>query len=118
MRFGFFMNFIILILKKWVHHHLVFLISRGFCFGLSDGTIPNDTHLADHPNTFAISYGRYNCRLHGISHDFEWPLDSIKPEWNGPGDVSGCGLVLSPTNKLTIFFTLNGILMGSSRIVV
>jgi hypothetical protein len=25
---------------------------------------------------------------------------------------------LSPTNKLTIFFTLNGILMGSSRIVV
>jgi hypothetical protein len=35
-----------------------------------------------------------------------------EPEWNGPGDVFGCGLLMSPQNKLSIFFTENGILIG------
>jgi hypothetical protein len=45
-------------------------------------------------------------------HRFEWPNRAIKPEWNGQGDVIGCGLVLKPANELSMFFTLNGILMG------
>jgi hypothetical protein len=37
----------------------------------------------------------------------------IKPKWNGPGDVVGCGvLVVKPENELAIFFTLNGTLLG------
>jgi hypothetical protein len=31
---------------------------------------------------------------------------------NGTEDVVGCGLLLNPNNKLFIFFTVNGILMG------
>jgi hypothetical protein len=45
-------------------------------------------------------------------HYFQWPNDAIKPEWNGIGDVFGCGLMLNFANKLSIFFTGNGILMG------
>jgi hypothetical protein len=37
---------------------------------------------------------------------------AIKPTLHGCGDVFGCGLVLSTDNKLAIFFTTNGILMG------
>jgi hypothetical protein len=54
------------------------------------------------------------CLLSGHEHFFEWPAGAIKPKWFGYGcrDVYGCGLVLSPDNKLAIFFTTNGILMG------
>jgi hypothetical protein len=31
---------------------------------------------------------------------------------NGPGNVAGCGLLLNPSNELSIFFTWNGILRG------
>jgi hypothetical protein len=50
-------------------------------------------------------------------HPFEWANDAIKPKRNGKGkgDVYGCGLLLNSMNKLAIFFTLNGILMGQSR---
>jgi hypothetical protein len=33
-------------------------------------------------------------------------------EQNVQGSVFGCGLLMDPDNKLTIFFTLNGILLG------
>jgi hypothetical protein len=52
------------------------------------------------------------CSVSGKEHTFEWPNGSIKPTWNGQGDVVGCGLVLNPNNQLAIFFTGNGILMG------
>jgi hypothetical protein len=61
------------------------------------------------PNSYAISNGSDFCLLAKERHDFgkqAWKLHSIF------GDVLGCGIVLSPTNKLTIFFTLNGALMG------
>jgi hypothetical protein len=37
----------------------------------------------------------------------------MKP--NGP-NVYGCGLVIDPNDKLAVFFTLNGILMGNFSI--
>jgi hypothetical protein len=52
------------------------------------------------------------CLLSGKKHFFEWPAGVVKPILNGCEDVFGCGLVLSADNKLAIFFTTNGILMG------
>jgi hypothetical protein len=31
---------------------------------------------------------------------------------NVQGDVYGCGILMNPDNKLTTFYTLNGILLG------
>jgi hypothetical protein len=54
------------------------------------------------------------CLLSGHEHFLEWPAGAVKPKWTGTGceDVFGCGLVLSVDNKLAIFFTTNGTLMG------
>jgi hypothetical protein len=48
----------------------------------------------------------------GIVHDFEWPDRAIKPEWKGLGNVVGCGITIDRNGKLSLFFTLNGILLG------
>jgi hypothetical protein len=37
---------------------------------------------------------------------------NVVPKWNGRGDVLGCGLLLNPENKVAIFFTMNGMLLG------
>jgi hypothetical protein len=51
--------------------------------------------------------------LSGITHHFEWPNEAaVKPNCNDQGDILGCGLLLNPQGKLSIFFTANGILMG------
>jgi hypothetical protein len=50
--------------------------------------------------------------ISGKKHAFEWPNGAEKPTWNAVGDVFGCGLLLSPENELSIFFTLDGILLG------
>jgi hypothetical protein len=47
-----------------------------------------------------------------VEHQFQWPLGTTKPEWKGLGDIDGCGLLRSADNKLAIFFTMNGILIG------
>jgi hypothetical protein len=45
--------------------------------------------------------------------EFESPNgDNGMPKWNGPRKIAGCGILLDPQNKLSIFFTLNGILIG------
>jgi hypothetical protein len=61
-----------------------------------------------------MGYRRGYCRLSVKKHLFEWSNGAIKPKWNGPGDVIGCGLALNPANELSLFFTGNGILMGQS----
>jgi hypothetical protein len=45
-------------------------------------------------------------------HLFELPEGTVEPEMKEYGNVFGCGLVLDPDNKLTIFYTLNGQLLG------
>jgi hypothetical protein len=60
-------------------------------------------------NAYGINYflpGDVICK-------FEWPNDvNDVLKRNGPWNVTGCGLLLSPANELFIFFTLNGILIG------
>jgi hypothetical protein len=40
-------------------------------------------------------------------------LGIIRPEVKDTGNVIGCGILINPDDKLAIFFTLNGILIGS-----
>jgi hypothetical protein len=79
--------------------------------GLSNGSLPEDSLVGT-----AIQHGHDSCLLAGTRHWFEWPTGAIRPEWNGRGDVMGCGILLNSKNELAIFFTANGILMGKHLI--
>jgi hypothetical protein len=69
--------------------------------------------IGDYPNSYAISTGSNWYRLAGETRPFELPDGAIQPPVSKyKGNVYGCGLVMDPNDKLTIFFTLNGILMG------
>jgi hypothetical protein len=59
--------------------------------------------------------------LDGVMHYFELPEGAILQnphgwEWEHRHSIGinvfGCGLVLDPEDKLAIFFTMNGMLMG------
>jgi hypothetical protein len=52
-------------------------------------------------------------RSAGQRHVFEFPEGVIRPEVKQTGNVYGCGILINPGDKLTIFFTQNGILSGS-----
>jgi hypothetical protein len=75
--------------------------------------IYGDSNAANSPNCYAIWAGDDCCFISGKLHNF----NANKPEWNGQGDVIGCGILMSPANKVSIFFTLNGILLGLSHSV-
>jgi hypothetical protein len=71
--------------------------------------------IGDYQNSYAISTGSNWYRLAGETNLFELPDEAVQPKMrdNGNGrNVYGCGLVMDPNDKLAIFFTLNGILMG------
>jgi hypothetical protein len=89
-------------------------IEYYYYVGLSDGIVNIDRKIVGlYPNSYAIQHGQDGFHLSQTDNDFEWPEGAIRPKWNGPGDVAGCGILLSPAdNRLFIFFTLNGILMG------
>jgi hypothetical protein len=63
-------------------------------------------------NSYAAPIGFDYCLLSGKKHRFEWPNGTEYPTWNAIRDVLGCGLLLSRENEMSIFFTLNGILLG------
>jgi hypothetical protein len=98
---------------KFCNYSIISILHR-FYIGLSDRSIPDGKILGECSN----SYGRWclNSKfwLPLKKHDIEWSEGVTKPEWDEPeiGDIYGCGLLLSPDNKLAIFFTLNGILLG------
>jgi hypothetical protein len=80
--------------------------------GLSSGNF-DGSFVGGLPNSYAIQDGLDLCWLNKNIHRFEWSIGAIKPEcWNRPGDVCGCGILLNAANKLSIFFTRNGMLMG------
>jgi hypothetical protein len=70
--------------------------------------------VGDVPNSYTILNGHDYCRLEGKEHRLEYPIGAAtkKPEWHGIGDVLGCGLLISPKNHISVFFTGNGILLG------
>jgi hypothetical protein len=71
--------------------------------------------IGDYPTSYAIStdFYWYWYHLAGETLTFELPYGAVQPRDNGNGrNVYGCGLVMDPNDKLAIFFTLNGILMG------
>jgi hypothetical protein len=82
--------------------------------GLSDSAIQirDKLWIGDYPNSYAIPTDQYSqCWLAGEPHQIEWPKGAIRPA-RDIINVYGCGLVLDPEEKLWIFFTFNGQLMG------
>jgi hypothetical protein len=59
---------------------------------------------------YAIQIGRYRCWVSGNIHRLDRPNEAAL--WNDQLDTLGCGLLLNPQGKLSIFFTVDGILMG------
>jgi hypothetical protein len=100
-----------------IFKHIV--LFSALLVGLSDGTIPHETaiHADDVKNSFAMVNGNDCYWLNGEEHVFEWPIGAIKPEWKkGLGDVVGCGIMVNREDKLSIFFTGNGKLMGEFNV--
>jgi hypothetical protein len=85
----------------------------SYKIGLSDGSA-KDAWIGEYPNSFAISTGYYyEWCLAGERRQFELSDEAFRPKLKDNGiNVYGCGLLMDPTDKLAIFFTLNGILMG------
>jgi hypothetical protein len=108
-------EYLIKLTKKFDH----FLQFTRASVGFSDGTIPDDDNLWEGQflNSYAIQTGLFNyeCSLAGERHRFELPEGSVRPtrkwKWHSL-NVFGCGLVLDQEDKVAIFFTLNGQLLG------
>jgi hypothetical protein len=47
-----------------------------------------------------------------VRHRFALPAGVIRPELKETGNVVGCGILIYPEDKLTIFITFNGIFAG------
>jgi hypothetical protein len=90
-----------------------FSLYSGYFVGLSDGQNCDGFSLGITPNSYCISDGGIYYYMSGVGEcRFEWQ-NGVFPKLIGPGNVAGCGLVLNPKNKLSIFFTWNGILLGN-----
>jgi hypothetical protein len=89
--------------------------------GLTDGKICLGGLFGFPANSYAINIpfitpngNSYQFFLAGQRHLIEFSSDGgIRPEQKETGNVVGCGILMNPDEKLTIFFTLNGILIGS-----
>jgi hypothetical protein len=71
----------------------------------------------------SIVVGKYNRISHALSTPNERLLRRLYqflhadvPPPNFHGNVYGCGILMDPNNKLTTFWTLNGILLCELRI--
>jgi hypothetical protein len=86
--------------------------------GLTDGKIPRGGWLFQLPNCYYIgipipTVNIYRFRLAGQRHRFEFPEGIVRPVLKDTGNVYGCGILMNPDDNVTIFFTRNGILIGS-----
>jgi hypothetical protein len=84
---------------------------RTASFGLSDGIIPEYKELGEHPNSYALHCSTITCyfSLAGEKHRFEFRPEKVSWPW---ASVFGCGLLLNPNDKLAIFFTSDGKIIG------
>jgi hypothetical protein len=74
---------------------------------------PDNSWIGEYSNSYAINIDyEYEGLLAGTPHRFELPEGANRPQRKQFGNVFGCGLVLDPDNKLAIFFTLNGKVLG------
>jgi hypothetical protein len=67
------------------------------------------------PNSYCMSARSiYYYLFSAKSCNFDLPNgdNGVPKRNNGLGNVAGCGLLLNPKNKLSIFFTLYAILLG------
>jgi hypothetical protein len=89
--------------------------------GLSNGTPAEGELIGDYPNSYAITTVPHLlnwCHLAGETHRFELPNGAIRPKVKvSDTNVYGCGLVMDPNDKLAIFFTVNGTLMGQFSLI-
>jgi hypothetical protein len=94
----------------------LFLTIFRWTVGLSDGANPDydNSWIGRYQNSYAIPTGRLSyCLLAGDHYQFELPEGVIQTKLkDNRSNFYGCGLVLDPEDKLWIFFTLNGQLMG------
>jgi hypothetical protein len=49
---------------------------------------------------------------HGLFGEIQFSELPLGARSESKGNVYGCGLLMHPDNKVTIFFTLNGFLLG------
>jgi hypothetical protein len=59
---------------------------------------------------YALQNGRHCCWVSGNIHHFDRPNGAAL--WDDQEDILGCGLLLNPQGKLSIFCTVDGTLMG------
>jgi hypothetical protein len=79
--------------------------------------MPHNSSIGGYSNSYAIHivghhHGYYGYYIAGTPHLFELPEGAVEQEMKENGNVFGCGLIVDPDNKLVIFFTLNGQLLG------
>jgi hypothetical protein len=91
---------------------------EAFWIGLSAQPMPeNVPYVGKYPNSYSYPPGHDYCVIADDHqyHKLEWPKELLKPkrELKGQGNVGGCGLLLDPNDKVAIFFTFNGKLIGN-----
>jgi hypothetical protein len=79
--------------------------------GLLDDAIDSGILLAVRPNPNICVIATMTDGHPGVFEHIQVPVGA-SPEQNIQENVFGCGLLIGPDNKLTTFFTLNGILLG------
>jgi hypothetical protein len=80
---------------------------------LSDGAPYDHLWIGQYSNSYVTwTDCLYECFISGDIHVFELPDKAIRPTRKPDTNVNGCGLVLDPEEKLWLFFTLNGQLLG------
>jgi hypothetical protein len=82
--------------------------------GLLYGRVNFGISLDEHANTYR-TYRITNISTNERSGNYklmELPVGVRHGPTNVQGNVYGCGILMHPDNKLTTFFTLNGVFLG------
>jgi hypothetical protein len=109
-------------ISKNLHKSQFFAQFSWNTIGLSDGNNSGRRFsLGFTLNSYELSSDCDYCYLAGESHKIEWPNgnnDADEYSIRGKRKTIGCGILLNPVNKLSIFFTFNGVLLGKIAVPV